>query len=512
LASSRTQPPAGRVRTGNPGLDFVLNGGLPANRLYLVRGDPGVGKTTFALQFLLEGVRAGERVLYITLSETEEELRAVAESHGWLLDGVSLFELTAAEQRLNSDAQNTLFHPSEVELQETTDALLAHVEKVQPTRVVFDSLSEMRLLAQSSLRYRRQILALKQFFAGRSCTVVMLDDQTAAEGDQQVESIVHGVLLMEQLAPEYGAERRRLRVIKLRGVKVRGGYHDYNIETGGLTVFPRLVAAEHHEPFKTESCCSGIPELDQLWGGGIHRGSSLLILGPAGSGKSSIAVQYALAAAIRGERSAFYLFEERPETLLARAASMGMDVKGRVEQGLVELRQVDPGELAPGALVAAVRHSVERDGARFVVIDSLNGYLNAMPEERFLTIQMHELLSYLGQLGVISILVVTQHGMLGQGMVSPLDASYLADSVLLLRYFEHAGQIRQAISVVKKRTGGHERTIRELRMGQSGIEIGEPLQEFQGVLTGVPVYRGASDPLLKSHDELRDQRSHQRRG
>jgi len=505
LDSERTKAPAGRVSTGIAGLDLILNGGLPANRLYLVQGDPGVGKTTLALQYLLDGVHAGERVLYITLSETEEELRAVAESHGWSLAGVSLFELTAAEQRLHAGEQNTMFHPSEIELQETTDALLAQVEKVQPTRVVFDSLSEMRLLAQSSLRYRRQVLSLKQYFAGRSCTVVMLDDRSGGAG-QQVESIVHGVITMEQLAPEYGADRRRMRVVKMRGVQFRGGYHDYTIETGGLLVFPRLVAADHHEQFVAESCGSGIKALDELLGGGIHRGSSLLILGPAGSGKSSIAMQYAIAAAARGERSVMYLFEERPETLIIRATSMGMDVQGPVDAGMIQLRQVDPAELSPGEFAAAVRESVERDGVRFVVIDSLNGYLNAMPEERFLIIQLHEILTYLGQRGVISILVVAQHGMMGQGMAAPLDASYLADSVMLLRFFEHAGMIRQAISVVKKRTGGHERTLRELRMGNHGIEIGDPLRDFHGVLTGVPTYRGAQDPLLKSEDESRDKR------
>lgn len=497
MALDRTKPPPGRVGTGIAGLDSVLGGGLPANRLYLAQGDPGVGKTTMALQFLREGVRAGERVLYITLSETREELNAVAESHGWTLDGISLFELTAAEQRLNTGEHNTLFHPSEIELQETVEALLAEVEKVQPARVAFDSLSELRLLAQNSLRYRRQILSLKQYFAGRRCTVLMLDDRSHGEDEQPVESIVHGVIRMEQLAPEYGADRRRLRVMKLRGVKFRGGYHDYNIETGGLCVFPRLVAAEHHEPYKLEVCSSGVSGLDQLWGGGIQRGSSLLIIGPAGSGKSSIAIQYALAAAGRGEKTAGFLFEERPETLLARAAGMGMKLKEAVDGRLITLRQVDPAELSPGEFAAAVRDSVERDRAKFIIIDSLNGYLNAMPEERFLTIQMHELLAYLGQRGAIAMLVVSQQGMLGPGMTSPVDASYLADSVLLLRYFENAGKIRQAISVLKNRTSGHERTLRELRMSNRGIEIGEPLNEFQGVLTGVPTYTGASTPLFE---------------
>jgi circadian clock protein KaiC len=487
-----------RVSTGVAGLDDVLGGGLPANRLYLVQGDPGVGKTTLALQYLLDGARRGERVLYITLSETEEELRSVADSHGWALEGVSLFELSAAEQSLTAGEQNTLFHPSEVELKETTQALLAQIEKVQPTRVVFDSLSEMRLLAQSSLRYRRQILALKQYFAGKQCTVLMLDDRTSEHGDLQVQSVAHGVIDLHQLPTEYGSDRRRLRVMKLRGVRFRGGFHDFSILTGGLAVFPRLVAAEHHTLHTIEQTSTGVKELDALLGGGLPRGSSTLIMGPAGTGKSSVAVQAAVAAAGRGERAAMYIFDERLDTLLARSDGIGIDLRGVMKRGMVSVRQVDPAEQAPGEFAAAVRDSVERDGARVVVIDTLNGYMNAMPEARFLTLQLHELLTYLGQRGVITIMVVAQHGMMGANMMTPVDTSYLADTVMLLRYFEYGGVIRQAISVIKKRSGTHERTLREFTIRRDGLHVGRPLEDFRGVLTGVPEYKGSGEPLFAS--------------
>jgi circadian clock protein KaiC len=480
-----------RLATGCSGLDLILNGGFPANRLYLVEGDPGTGKTTLALQFLLEGVRLGEPVLYVTLSETKEELTAVARSHGWTLEGVNLHELIPPEESLKTESQYTIFHPSEVELAETTKAVIDEVERIQPRRVVFDSLSEMRLLARDPLRYRRQILALKQFFAGRRSTVLLLDDRTSTNADLQVQSIAHGVLMLEHLELDYGAERRRMRVSKLRGSRFRGGFHDFAIRTGGIEVFPRLVAAARSHEFKHETVASGVTELDALLGGGLDRGTSTLVMGPAGSGKSSLSAHFAAAMAKRGEAVASFLFDEGLNTYLSRAAGLGTDLKTAVEAGRLKVQQVEPAELSPGEFAHAVSAAVERDGARLVIIDSLNGYMQAMPDERFLTAQMHELLSYLNRQGVVTILVMAQHGFMGAAMSSPVDVSYLADSVVMLRYFEAAGAIRRAISVVKKRTGRHEDTIRELRLSASrGVEVGAPLTDFRGVLTGVPVFTG----------------------
>ncbi len=490
-----------RMQTGNAGLDRVLEGGFPANRLYLVEGDPGTGKTTLALQFLLEGARRGEPVLYVTLSETKEELTEVADSHGWSLDGIHIYELVPAEESLKTESQYTIFHPSEVELGDTTNAILEEVERIQPRRVVFDSLSEMRLLARDPLRYRRQILALKQFFAGRQCTVLLLDDRTSTEGDLQVQSIAHGVLMLEHLAIDYGGERRRLRVVKLRGSRFRGGFHDFNIQTGGIEVFPRLVAAEHRREFAQESISSSVPELDALLGGGLDRGTSTLIMGPAGSGKSSIAAQFVACAARRGELAAVFVFDEGVNIHLARAAGLGIDMREGVKSGRIRIQQIDPAELSPGEFAHRVQQVVERDGARVVVIDSLNGYLQAMPDERFLTAQMHELLTYLNQQGVVTMLVMAQHGFLGAQMASPVDVSYLADTVMLLRYFEAGGAVRRAISVVKKRTGYHEDTIRELRLSSKGIQVGEPLTDFHGVLTGVPVYLGGKAAPRREGDD-----------
>ena len=495
---SEPDPSAGALSaTGIAGLDQILGGGLPPNRLYLIEGDPGAGKTTLALRYLLEGAKHGEAGLYVTLSETKEEIDAVAESHGWTLDPIHVVELVASEDTLTPDSQYTMYHPSETELGETTKRVLEEVERVKPRRVVFDSLSELRLLAQNPLRYRRQILALKQFFAGRKCTVLLLDDRSSDnESDLQVRSIAHGVLTLEQLSPEYGAERRRLRVVKLRGRKYKGGYHDFTIVTGGLDVFPRLVAADHHGGFTPERVRSGVSPLDELLGGGLDRGTSTLILGPAGSGKSSVAVQYAVAAAARGECAAIFTFDESIGTLVARTAALGVDLQSQIDAGRITVQQVDPAEMSPGEFVNAVRLHVEQRKCRIVVIDSLNGYINSMPEERFLTIQLHELLTYLGQKGVTTILVVAQHGLMGSAMQSPVDVSYLADSVILTRYFELKGRVKKAISVVKKRTGTHEETIRELRIGKGGIGVGEPLEHLRGVLTGVP----SSDRDVASND------------
>ncbi|HVS69742.1 MAG TPA: ATPase domain-containing protein [Phycisphaerae bacterium] len=484
-------PAAGRLMMGIPGLDDILNGGLIPHRLYLVDGDPGAGKTTLSLQYLQEGVRRGEKCLYISLSETREELLAGAASHGWSLEGIEIMELASDETELDPDNQVTMFHPSEVQLSETTRRLLEAVERINPARVVFDSLSELRLLAQSSLRYRRQILALKQFLIGRKCTVLLLDDNTAEQGDLQIQSIAHGVIRLEQLSPLYGAARRRLRVLKLRGTDFRGGYHDFAIVRGGLVVFPRLVAAEHHTEFKPSAISSGIERLDALLGGGPHRGTSTLLMGPAGSGKSTIACQYATSAAARGVHAVIFAFDESLRTLTTRCASLGCRFEVGKGVGQVDLQQIDPAELSPGEFAARVCRAVDEDGARLVVIDSLNGYMNAMPEEQFLTAQLHELLTYLGQQGVTTFLVVAQHGLLGSTMQSPVDTSYLADSVVLLRYFEYAGMVKKAISVVKKRSGPHEETIREIWFDRQGIHLSEPLRRFRGILTGVPVELGS---------------------
>jgi circadian clock protein KaiC len=476
-----------------------------------LQGDPGVGKTTVALSFLREAARDKERCLYITLSETEEELRAVADSHGWSLDGITVFEMKLAEESKGSD-EYTLFHPAEVELSEAMDTLLQEVERVQPMRVVFDSLSEIRLLAQSSLRYRRQILALKQHFAGSGCTVLLLDDRTAEVGDTHLQSLAHGVIELEQLAPIYGAERRRLRVIKLRGVKYRGGFHDYKISTGALVVYPRLIASEHRAEPAVENASSGIATFDEMLGGGLPRGGSALIMGPPGTGKSVIAMQAVIAAARRGEKAAFFAFDEATTTILARAQGLCLPLQQLMDDGLIQLQQIDPAEMSPGEFVHHVRVAVD-EGARVVVIDSLNGYLNAMPAEHFLVVQLHELLTFLAQCGVTTLLVTAQHGLIGNAMVSPVDVSYLADSVILLRYFESDGELRNAVSIMKKRTGPHDRAIRLFEVCRDGFRVGEALSHLRGVFTGVPVPTtngngdGAPDPgrraLLEDSDDRR---------
>jgi circadian clock protein KaiC len=473
--------------TGISGLDDVLDGGFTANRLYLVEGMPGSGKTTLALQFLIAGARRGEPVLYITLSETEEELREIAASHGWSLDGVTIQQFVPDEGSLDADEQSTMFHPSEVELAETTARILAEVERTGATSLVLDSLSEMRLLAGHPLRYRRQILALKQYFAARQCTVLLLDDLTATDHDLQVQSISHAVLMLEQLHPEFGAERRRLRVIKFRGVKYRGGFHDYTIKPGGLEVYPRLVAAEHRDDQPVRRLPSGVDELDALLGGGVEEGTSTLLVGPPGTGKSTIAAQFAASLSGKDEKAAIFTFDESPRTLISRAASLNIDLASAVESGNVTIRQVDPAELTPGELIHTIRNAVEHDGVSLVVLDSLNGYMNAMPEERFLLVQLHELLSYLGQKSVATILIGAHHGLIGGNMSTPIEASYLADSIVLLRYFEMQGEVRQAISVLKKRGGNHERTIREVSFSDGHMKVGEVLRHFRGILTGVPV-------------------------
>lgn len=487
---------APRISTGSAGLDDILGGGLDPNRMYLYEGSPGSGKTTLALQFLLEGVRQGEQVLYVTLSETKEELELVAKRHGWSLQGVDVFELVTPETSLDPDLELTVLHPAEMELSETTQHVFDRVTQTNPTRVVFDSLSELRLLAQSPLRYRRQVLALKHFFTKRRSTVVLLDDQTSEIGDLQLHSISHGVVLLEQLAIDYGAERRRLRVIKMRGVQFRGGYHDFAIRRGGLQIYPRLIASEHHSPSIGGPASSGNAALDAMLGGGLERGTNALLVGAAGVGKSSLALTYAVAACKRGEQVAFFTFDESVGTLLERGSALGLNIEPWIEKGLLQLRQVDPAEMSPGEFTAAVRDSVEVGGARLLVLDSLNGYMHAMPDGRFLILQMHELLSYLGQKGVITILVLAQHGLVG-AIEAPIDLSYLSDSVIMQRYFEHAGAVRKALSVVKKRSGRHENTVREYRLSAAGLQLGPPLKNFNGILSGSPEYRGDETQLLK---------------
>jgi circadian clock protein KaiC len=487
----------GRLSTGVPGLDAVLGGGLPEHRLYVVAGEPGSGKTTLALQFLCAGRAAGERVLFVTLSESREELGEIAASHGWSLEGLDVLELSAAEDLLAAESQYTLFHPSEVELGDTVRGILEEVERIQPARVVFDSLSEMRLLARDSLRFRRQILALKRHFSRRDTTVILIDDKVREDSDLQVDSIAHGVIALEQLARDYGAERRRLRVQKLRGVKYSGGYHDFSIQTGGIVVYPRLRPSLERASSALEQIESGVADLDRLLGGGIERGTTTLLTGSPGTGKSSVALQYVAAAARRGEISALFSIDERLSTYMARARSLGAGLDEYVADGKVFIDQIDPAEMSPGELAARIQSCVEKHGARLVVIDSLNGCLHAMPGERALTLQLHELLTYLAERGVATIMIVAQHGILNLETASPIDLTYLADTVVLLRHFEAMGEMRKAISIVKKRSGRHEISIREFQVTPSGVRVGQPLREFQGVLRGVPVYRGGDGPLLE---------------
>ena len=473
------------VATGVEGLDHILRGGLVANRLYLVEGTPGSGKTTLALQFLLQGVANGERCMLVTLSETGAELRATAESHGWNLDGIELLEIIASEDSLTPDARFTMYHPSEVELGETTKSVLAESARVKPDRLVVDSLSEFRLLAENSLRYRRQVLALKQFFGRQNTTVIFVDDRTSELKDMNLHSLAHGVISLERETSEYGTVRRRLSIGKMRGRAFREGFHDFTIRTGGLDIFPRLVASEHRIGYEHGTIASGLAPLDALLGGGLTKASSTLIVGPAGTGKSTIATQYAVAAAARGEHTSLFLFDESLTTFRDRSEGLGFPVETLLDRGQILARQLDPAELSPGEFAHSVRRMVDEHKSTLVVIDSLNGYLNAMPNERFLVLHLHELLAYLSQRGVTTLVLMAQHGLVGADPQSPVEASYLADIVMLLRYFESFGEVRKAISVIKKRIGKHERTIRELKF-EDRLTIGEPIRDFHGVLSGHP--------------------------
>ena len=490
-----------KAMTGIWGLDNILSGGFSRGHVFLLEGAPGTGKTTIALQFLMDGARNGEKCLYITLSETEQELRGSAASHGWILDdNIEVFELLPPESLLDSDQQQSLLYSSDLELGETTKQIFEAIERAEPSRVVLDSLSEIRLLAQSSLRYRRQILAIKHYFAKFGTTVMLLDDLTAELADKTVHSVAHGVIRLEELAPTYGAERRRVRVIKYRGVKFRGGYHDATITTGGMNVFPRLVASEYRGNFDRVKMPSGIVELDQLLGGGVEAGSSTLILGPAGTGKSLVAITFIVAAIARGERAAMFVFDEELGLLFARMRGMGIDLEAMRNSGSLFIDQVDAAELSPGEFAHRVRQRVDEDRIKTVVIDSLNGYQAAMPEENSLILHMHELLQYLNRRGAATFMTVAQHGLVGD-MKAPVDVTYLADTVVLLRYFEALGTVRRAMSIIKKRTGAHEATIREYRIDNRSLTIGSPLEGFQGVLRGVPVYMGEGGPLLAEQNQ-----------
>ena len=483
------------VSTGVSGLDELLRGGLTAQRMYLIEGAPGTGKTTLALQFLLTGRDRGERTLYVTLSETAPEMKAIAASHGWHLDGVELFQLAQSEG-IRPEDQYTLYHPAEVELGETIKAILDTVERVQPTRVVVDSLSELKLLARDPLRYRRQILALKEFFAGRACTVLLLDDMTAGGADLQVESVAHGVIFLDTLPFEHGRARRRIRIVKIRGVAAVEGFHDFIIKRGGLEVFPQLVARRAGDARPEATVKSGVAELDQLLGGGLAWGTTTLLIGPAGTGKSTLAAQYA-ASGVTTVKAAIFLFDERAGTFVSRCDALGMQLSARLADGSVVLQQIEPGEMSPGEFSFRVREAVERARVRVVLIDGLNGYLNAIPQVEAPLVRMHELLSFLNESGVTTLVIVAQHGIVGANMATPLDVSYLADTVVLLRFFESQGMVRRALSVMKKRTGSHEATIREFQIGPDRLHVGEALSQFQGVLTGVPHYIGAPTPPLR---------------
>ena len=500
--TATTRPSAPRISTGIEGLDAVLNGGYTRNRVYLVEGSPGTGKTTFALRFLLAGVQRGDKGLYITLSESAEELEDVVTSHGWSLDGIEVFELLDEAGR-DPDADQSILYPSEIELGETVKKITDRITRSEPALIVFDSLSEMRLLAQDPLRYRRQVLALKHFFSQRTCTVLLLDDKTSGDGDLQLHSICHGVITLNQVTRDYGAESRYLRVVKMRGQKFQGGLHDFALDTGRVSLFPRLVAAAHRAPSDHEVVSSGVQRLDEILGGGLVRGTSTLLLGPSGIGKTSTAVQCMHAALVRGERATYYLFDEGRATLVRRSRALGMDLAPFVDSGQCQVVQIDPADLSTGEFASLVVDAVKREGASFIALDSLNAYLQAMPGQSFLLLHMHELLTFLAHQGVITMLVVGQHGAIGN-LRADIDLSYLSDSTLLFGYFESKGRVKSSITVLKSRVADNDRGIREFRLStRAGVQIGDPLSALEGVLTGLPVYTGST--RMMGHDD--EQRS-----
>jgi circadian clock protein KaiC len=477
------------LSTGIQGLDEILGGGLPPGQIYLVEGESGAGKTTLGLQFLLAGQRRGERTLWITLSETERQLRQTAQSHGWSLDGIEVCNPITADGVRHGEEKYSFFSPADVELEQIRQAIVAATERVRPSRVVFDPFSDVRHLAREVLHYRRQVLSLREFFNEHGCTVLLMQELTrGTAGDLQAEALVHGYMTLHQDAPEYGGQRRRVRVHKMRAMRFRDGYHDFSIQTGGIEVYPRLLAPPHVDKHPEQAISSDVVELDSLLGGGMDRGSSLLIMGAAGVGKSTLATQYAVAGARRGEKAIVFIFDESVRSFRARAEKLGFPIAALLEDGTLTLLQVDTAEVSAGRFTNMVMQAVE-GGVRTVVIDSLTGFLNSMPEERFLVAYLHELLTTLGQRDVLTILTLAQHGLVGE-VAAPIDLSFLSDTVLLIRYFEAFGKIRRAISAVKKRAGAHENTVREMRIEAGGIHIGEPLTHFQGVLSGVPRFTG----------------------
>jgi circadian clock protein KaiC len=494
-----------QTSTGVEGLDTILFGGLPKHRIYLVEGDPGTGKTTLAMQFALEGIRSGGRALYVSLSETRGELVAMARSHGWSLHGLEIFETIPVEANLEAESHYTFFHTEEVELGQTVRTILEKVREVNPTHLVIDSLAELRLLAQDARRYRRQVLAFKHYFAGRETTALLLDDRTSPDQEKQLYSIVHGVVTLERMPREYGKNRRRLEVSKIRGADYIDGFHDYVIVRGGISIFPRPKTSREPIEYEVGFVSSGVKNLDRLLGGGLDRGGATLVIGPAGCGKTTLAMKYASAAARQGQTCAMFMFDEGSASLLARSKGLNLGIKEAVDDGTVILHQIDPAEMSPGEFAHRVRESVEKDNARLVVIDSLNGCLMSMPQELFLTLQLHELITYLNHHGVVTVIILGQHGPLGTE--SSVDVSYLADTVVLLRFFESSGEIRRAISVIKKRSSGHEQSIRELEIGApEGLRVGEPLRDFRGILTGVPEYTGLPSRLFEGPVESTDER------
>jgi circadian clock protein KaiC len=493
-----------RISSGIEELDYILGGGFPANRLFLIEGAPGSGKTTLALQFLLAGAKNSETGLYVTFSESDDEIRSVADSHGWNMEGIHLQELSTLGDRLRSEEQYTVFQPADVELSETTQRVIDEVRRLSPKRVVIDSLSEIRLVARDPLRYRRQILALKDILSQCDCTVLFLEDHTLGNPDLLLQSVAHGVVLLDKAQSEYGGIRRKLQITKMRGGPSLEGMHDFAIRPGGLQVFRRLVAgdsvssgkqAKHHLDGGDGGLKTKNAELDLLVGGSMRWGTGVVLAGPAGTGKSTLGIQIISAAAQEGYKTCAFLFDEARATYTERAANVSLDLSGHIESGQVQVHQVDPNELSPGEFAYRVRKQVEEQGVRVVVIDSLNGYLTAMTSERFLLAQLHELLAFLNAHSVLTIMTTAQHGMLNNEDATSFELTYLADVVVYLRYFEAGGRVRKAISVIKNRLSAHETSIREFKITGKGLEIGAPLRNFEGTLSGTPKYLGDSSAL-----------------